>query len=320
MLNATPDQVGNSIDEAKAEGYDGGWVIETKHDPFLLLNTAACHETGLQLGTAVAVAFARTPMLLALVGNDLHLATKGNFVLGLGTQIKPHIERRFSMPWGKPATRMREMITGIHAIWDSWETGGRLDFAGEYYQHTLMTPAFSPGPNPYGRPPIYVGALGPAMTELAGQYADGLVVHRFMTERFLREVTLPRLEAGLAKRKLPLKEPFQLVFPPFVSAGDSPEELEEKIEETRSQISFYSSTPAYRPVLELHGWSEIGEQLHALSREDKWSDMAKLVTDEMLETFSVVGTTKEVKGQLEKRFDGAIDRIVLYPKNAGHQH
>jgi probable F420-dependent oxidoreductase len=320
MLNATPDTIGESIERAKAEKMNGGWVIETKHDPFLLLSAAAAHDTGLSLGTAVAVAFARTPMLLALAGNDLQLVTKGNFILGLGTQVKPHIERRFGMPWGKPVARMREMITAIHAIWDSWEAGAPLNYVGGYYRHTLMTPAFSPGPNRYGRPPIYVGALGPAMTELAGQYADGLVVHRFMTEKFLREVSLPRVRAGLAKRERPLERPFQLVYPPFVAAGDSDDELEEKIEETRAQISFYASTPAYRAVLDAHGWGGLGEKLHDLSRDGKWAAMAKLIDDDMLQTFAVVGRPSEVRDALQQRFDGVIDRIILYPRNAGHQH
>jgi len=186
MLDASPGGITNAVARAEADGYEGGWVIETAHDPFLLLATAAATRTPLHLGTAVAVAFARTPMLLALAGNDLQLATDGKFIMGLGSQVRPHIERRYSMPWEKPVGRMREFVRAVHAIWDSWESGGRLDFRGEYYTHTLMTPMFSPGPNPFGRPPVYLGALGPAMTAVAGEMADGLVVHRLMSERFLR--------------------------------------------------------------------------------------------------------------------------------------
>ncbi len=313
MLDAEPDTIGPSIEEAKAEGLDGGWVIETKHDPFLLSNTAASRETGLQVGTAVAVAFARNPMLLATLGNDLQLATKGKFVLGLGSQVKPHIERRFSMPWSHPAPRMKDMIKAIHAIWDSWEHGGRLAHEGEFYQHTLMTPMFSPGPNPYGRASIYLGALGPAMTELAGQYADGFIVHRFLSERFIEEVTLPRIQAGLAKRERPLDKPFEIVFPPFVAAADDEATLQLRRTEAKGQIAFYASTPAYRQVLEMYGWEALGDQLHALSREGKWKEMSELITDEMTDTFVVTTTKKDAKATLEKRFGKIVDRVILFP-------
>lgn len=320
MLNATPDLVRGSVESAVEQEMDGGWVIETKHDPFLLLNTAANLETDLRLGTAVAVAFARSPMLLALVGNDLQYATRGNFVLGLGTQVKPHIERRYSMPWGKPVARMRELLTAVHAIWDSWETGDRLEHTGEFYTHTLMTPAFSPGPNPYNRPPIYLGALGPAMTELAGQYADGLVVHRFVSERFIREVTLPRVQAGLSKRERPLARPFEIVYPPFVATGEDAAAIEKSIAETRSQIAFYASTPTYRTVLDLHGWGALGDQMHELSRDGRWSEMPALITDDVLEAFAVVEGTTSLRQALSNRFEGAADRIVLYPPDAPKQH
>lgn len=320
MLNATPDLIRGSVEYAVEQEMDGGWVIETKHDPFLLLNTAANLNSGLRLGTAVAVGFARSPMILALMGNDLQYTTEGHFVLGLGTQVKPHIERRYSMPWGKPVGRMRELLTAVHAIWDSWETGGRLEHEGEYYTHTLMTPAFSPGPNPHGRPPVYLGALGPAMTELAGQLADGLVIHRFVTERFIREVTLPRVQAGLSKRARPLDRPFEIVYPPFVATGEDDAAIEQKIAETRSQIAFYASTPAYRTVLDLHGWGALGEQLHGLSRENQWSDMPALITDEVLDAFAVVEGTGTLRQALQTRFEGAVERIVLYPPDAPKQH
>jgi probable F420-dependent oxidoreductase len=320
MLNATPDLIRGSVQHAVDQKMDGGWVIETKHDPFLLLNTAAHFDSGLRLGTAVAVGFARSPMLLALLGNDLQYTTGGKFVLGLGTQVKPHIERRYSMPWGKPVGRMRELLTAVHAIWDSWETGERLAHEGEYYTHTLMTPAFSPGPNPHGRPPIYLGALGPAMTELAGQLADGLVVHRFVTERFIREVTIPRVQAGLSQRARPLDRPFEIVYPPFVATGEGEAALEKSVAETRAQIAFYASTPAYRTVLDLHGWGDLGEKLHGLSREGRWSDMSGLFTDDVLDAFAVVEGTATLRQALETRFDGAVERIVLYPPDAPKQH
>jgi probable F420-dependent oxidoreductase len=313
MLEPTLDGVGDAVDRAVASGRDGGWVIETAHDPFLLLATAAAKHAPLGLGTAVAVAFARTPMLLAVLGNDLQQASGGKFILGLGSQVRPHIERRFSMPWGKPVGRMREMIRAIHAIWDSWENDTELDFRGEYYTHTLMTPVFNPGSNEFGRPPIYLGALGPAMTELAGEIADGIVIHRFMTERFLREVTLPSIKRGLEKRYRPLTVPFQVVYPPFVAAADSDEEMSEQIADLRSHIAFYASTPGYRTLLDLHGWSEIGEQLSILSRQGKWDRMPALVTDDMVEHFAVITQPGRVEEDLVKRFDGAVDHMILYP-------
>ena len=313
MLDASPGGITNAVARAEADGYEGGWVIETAHDPFLLLATAAATRTPLHLGTAVAVAFARTPMLLALAGNDLQLATDGKFIMGLGSQVRPHIERRYSMPWEKPIGRMREFIRAIHAIWDSWDSGGRLDFRGEYYTHTLMTPAFSPGPNPFGRPPIYLGALGPAMTAVAGEMADGLVVHRLMSERFLREVTMPNLKRGLAKRERPLTRPFQIVYPPFVAAAESEDDQREQLTGIRSQIAFYASTPGYRSVLDVHGWSAIGEELNTLSRQGRWDAMASLVPDEMVESFVVLTQPHQMKDDLAKRFEGVVDRMILYP-------
>jgi len=260
MLSDRPDTVGDSIDLAQKHGLGGGWVVEAKHDPFLLLASAAERKTGLRLGTAVSVAFARTPMLLATAGNDLQLMTGGRFVLGLGTQVRPHIERRFSMPWGKPLARMREIISAVHAIWDSWEDGTRLNHVGAYYSHTLMTPAFSPGPNPHGRPPVYLGALGPAMTELAGECADGLLLPRFVSDGFIREVTLPRVRAGLARRQRALARPFEVVYPAWTVAASSDAGLRSRLAVTRSEIAFYASTPSFRPVLEFHGKGALADR------------------------------------------------------------
>src|SRR5438445_2014717 len=185
--------------EAEVAGYDGVWTAETSHDPFFPLLIAAEHTERIELGTGIAVAFARNPMTLANVGNDLQQFSKGRFVLGLGSQIKPHIEKRFSMPWSHPAPRMRELILAMRAIWDCWNNGTKLDFRGDFYSHTLMTPFFNPGPNPYGPPKVFLAAVGDKMTEVAGEVCDGLLVHGFTTERYLREVTLPALDRGLAK-------------------------------------------------------------------------------------------------------------------------
>jgi len=318
MLDPNPMTVGESLEEAKALGREGGWVIETRHDPFVLLATAAAQRTGLHLGTAVAVGFARNPMTLAYQANDLQLLSGGKFSLGLGTQVKAHIERRYSMPWGKPAARMRDMVQAIHAIWDSWEAGNPLVYQGEFYHHTLMTQPFSPGANPYGRPRLLLGALGPAMTELAGEVADGLVVHRLMSQRFLSEVTLPLLEKGMAKRTRPLARPFEVVYPPFVVAGTTDEAHARQLGDTRSQIAFYASTPSYRPVLDVHGWGNIGEELHTLSVSGRWPEMPTCISEAMVETFAVITDPASLTDQLKTRFGTLVDRIILYPEGSDH--
>src|SRR3954463_608887 len=258
------NQAAASAKEAEDAGYDGVWGAETSHDPFLPLALAAEHTQRLELGTGIAVAFARSPMTLANIGYDLQQYSKGRFNLGLGSQIKPHIEKRFSMPWSHPAPRMREMILAMRAIWDCWNNETKLDFRGDFYQHTLMTPFFNPGPNPYGPPKVYLAAVGELMTEVAGETADGLLVHGFTTERYLREVTLPALERGLAKsgRK---RADFEISAPGFIVTGGNEKEMEAAKVGTRRQIAFYGSTPAYRGVLELHGWGDMQTDLNRLS-------------------------------------------------------
>lgn len=311
-LDPRPGTVSAGAAAAQSAGRRGAWVIEAKHDPFLLLNGAAAVAPGLALGTAVAIGFARSPMVLATLANDLQLTTRGKFTLGLGTQVRPHIERRFSMPWGRPLGRMREMIGALHAIWDSWQFGSRLAFKGQYYQHTLMTEAFSPGPNAFGRPPVILGALGPAMTQLAGEMADGLLVHRFMSEKYLTEVTLPSLQRGLAKRERPLDKPFELTFAPFVVVVD--DDWDRASEAIRHELAFHASTPAYRTLLELHGWQERGERLHALSRQGEWEQMRGIVDEEMLNAFAVVCGPDDVETTIEKRFGPFVHRSILFPE------
>jgi len=210
---------------AERDGYDGVWTIEAQHDPFLPLVLAAEHTERLELGTGIAVAFARTPMSLAYVADDLQRMSGGRFILGLGSQIKPHIERRFAMPWSKPAARMREFITAIRAIWRSWETGEPLRFTGEFYSHTLMTPFFSPGPNPHGNPPVFLAAVGEVMTRVAGEVADGLLVHGFTTPRYLAEFTIPKLEEGLAASGR-TRADTEVTHAGFVATGASEQAME----------------------------------------------------------------------------------------------
>jgi probable F420-dependent oxidoreductase len=297
--------------DAEATGYDGLWSAETSHDPFFPLVLAAEHTEHIELGTAIAVAFARSPMTTANVAWDLQTYSKGRFNLGLGSQIKPHIEKRFSMPWSQPALRMRDFISAMRAIWDSWQNGTKLDHRGDFYQHTLMTPFFNPGPSEYGAPAVFLAAVGEKMTEVAGEVADGMLVHGFTTERYLREVTLPTIERGLAASGRDRSQ-FQLFYPAFVVTGETEEQMQEAATATRRQIAFYASTPAYRSVLDLHGWGELQPELNRLSKQGEWAKMGELIDDEMLDNFAVVGEPASVTGQLRSRFGGLIDRISFY--------
>jgi len=293
----------------EAVGYDGLWSAETAHDPFVVLAQAAAVTERVELGTSIAVAFARNPMTLAVVANDLQTLSGGRFALGLGSQVRAHITRRYSMPWSHPAPRMRELVLAVRAIWDAWNTpGATLDFSGDYYTHTLMTPFFDPGPNPFGPPRIVLAAVGPLMTEVAGEVADGLLVHSFTTERYLREVTLPALALG-AERAGRGPRSVEVGVPAFVVTGRDEEEMAAAGAEVRRQIAFYASTPAYRPVLDLHGWGDLHPEAHRLSRQGAWEEMGRLVDDEMLNTFAVVGPLEDVPRLVEERFGGLADRF-----------
>jgi probable F420-dependent oxidoreductase len=295
-------------------GYSGGWTAETNHDPFLPLTLAAEHTSELELGTAIAVAFARNPMTLAGVAWDLQAYSKGRFTLGLGSQIKPHITKRFSMPWSHPAPRMREMVLAIRAIWDTWLNGTPLAFRGEFYTHTLMTPFFTPSAadlGDAGLPKIVLAGVGELMTEVAGEVCDGFICHGFTTERYLREVTIPALHRGREKAGKSM-EGFEIVGPSFVVTGETDEALEQASAGTRQQIAFYGSTPAYRPVLELHGWGDLQAELNTLSKRGDWVEMGKLIDDEILNTFAVVGTPEQIGPELHRRYGDVISRISFY--------
>jgi len=292
-------------------GYSGIWTAETNHDPFLPLLLAAEHTEHIELGTSIAVAFARNPMLLANIGHDLQRYSQGRFILGLGSQIKPHITKRFSMPWSHPAARMREMVMAIRAIWDSWDNGTKLDFRGDYYSHTLMTPFFDPGPNPFGSPKIFLAGVGELMTEVAGEVCDGFICHGFTTEKYLREVTIPALARGRAKAGKTM-EGFEVVGPSFVVTGNDEAEMAEASSGTRQQIAFYGSTPAYRPVLDIHGWGGLQDELNTLSKQGKWVEMGGLIDDEILNTFAVVGEPEQIAPELSQRYGDVIQRINFY--------
>ena len=304
-------EIGARARELEEFGYDGLMTAETSSDPFLPLAIAAEHTERVELATGIAVAFARTPMTTAHVSNDLQFASKGRFILGLGSQIKPHIEKRFSMPWSHPAARMREYILALRAIWATWNEGAKLDFRGDFYQHTLMTPFFAPPPNPYGAPKVFLAAVGEKMTEVAGEVADGIIIHGFTTERYVKEVTLPAIERGLSRAGRD-RASFQISGPLFVVTGTNDDEIENAKRGTRQQIAFYGSTPAYRGVLELHGWGDLQTELNRLSKQGEWAKMGEMIDDDILNTFAVVAEPEAIGAELARRYAGVVDRCSFY--------
>jgi probable F420-dependent oxidoreductase len=302
----------NSVPKAaaaiEAAGYDGVFSFEGTHDPFFPLLFAAEHTERLQLTTAVAIAFARNPMTLAQTAYDLQLASHGRFRLGLGTQIKPHIEKRFSMPWSHPVERMHELVLAVRAIWDTWHTGAPLAFHGEFYRHTLMTPFFNPGPSPYGLPSIFLAGVGPRMTEMAGEVADGFIVHPFGSEQSLRELTIPALERGAARGGRSLAE-VEIAFPLMAVIADTEEHVVTGRDAIRPRLAFYGSTPAYKVILDVHGWGDLQPELNRLSKTGDWATMSSLITDEMVDAFAVQGTPDEIGPKVRARYGDLVQRI-----------
>ncbi|MDA8318610.1 MAG: TIGR03617 family F420-dependent LLM class oxidoreductase [Actinomycetota bacterium] len=292
---------------AERDGYDGFSASETAHDPFILLALAARATRTITLRSEIAVAFARNPMSMAMLANDLQLVSAGRFQLGLGSQVRPHIERRFSMPWSHPAARMEEFIAAVRAIWDAWTTGGRLAFRGTYYRHTLMSDFFNPGPNQYGNPMIMLAAVGEGMTAVAGRVADGMLCHGFTTEQYVRERTVPALRT--ARGHL---DGFVLCQPVLSVIGADPQARAAAEAGVRRQIAFYGSTPAYRPVLELHGWGDLADRLNLLSRRQQWAEMGDLITDDVLDAFAVSGTPTEAAAAIRQRFGDLATSVSLY--------
>jgi probable F420-dependent oxidoreductase len=306
-----PNGIAAQAVRAEQSGYDGVWSAETNHDPFLPIAVGAAATEKLEFGTGIAVAFARNPMTLAVLANDLQILSKGRFMLGMGSQIKPHITKRFSMPWSHPAPRMRELILAIRAIWRTWQTGEPLAFRGEFYTHTLMTPFFDPGPNPYGNPKILLAAVGELMTEVAGEVGDGFLVHGFSTEKYLREVSLPALERGAAKAGK-TRADLTVSYPGFIVTGPDEQSMAAAAKGVREQIAFYGSTPAYRPVLELHGWGDLHPELNTLSKRGEWVQMGELINDDILNTFAVVAPLDQVAAEVSSRFGDIVDRFSFY--------
>lgn len=298
-------------------GYNAMWTAESDHDPFLPLAVAADHTQRIELGTSIAVAFARSPMTLANLAWDLQEFSNGRFLLGLGTQIEAHITRRFSMPWSQPAKRMREQVLAMRAIWDTWLNGTKLDFHGDFFNHTLMTPFFAPSNETIakvGLPKVFLAGVGPRMTEVAGEVCDGFICHGFTTESYLREVTLPALTRGRALAGKTM-DGFEIVGPSFVVTGSNDEEIAEATAKTRQQLGFYGSTPAYRGVLEHHGWAELGVELHQRTVAGEWAKLGESINDEVLNTFAVVGHIDSIADQLHARYGDVVSRIRLAMPN-----
>ena len=295
---------------ARDIGYDGIFTADTAHEPFLRLVAAAPAAPGLDFGTAVAVAFARSPMVVAQTAWDLASLTQGRFLLGLGTQLKGHVVRRFSMPWGSPAARLAEYIRALRAIWDTWQNGAPLRFRGEFYSFTLMTPFFNPGPIEHPDIPVYIAGVGPHMSRLAGEMCDGYHVHPFHTVRFLREVTLPAMSEGAraAGRSLDLIE---LASTVFVVTGRNEKEMAAMRHRVRQQIAFYASTPVYRRVLEVQGW-DFGPRLTAMSKRGEWAEMADVVPDEAVAEIAVEAPIDWLGEAVRARYEGLLDRVGYY--------
>jgi probable F420-dependent oxidoreductase len=297
--------------QADAMGFDALWSAETQHDPFLPLVLAAEHSSRIQLGTAIALAFPRSPMTLAYIAWDLQKLSQGRFVLGLGTQIKPHIERRFGIAWDRPTPRLREYILAMRHIWNCWQTDGKLNFRGELYKLTLMAPFFNPGSIAHPHIPIFIAGVNEHLCRLAGELCEGFHVHPFHTPKYLAEFILPEIEKGLVKGGRTRKD-IELASSVFVVAGDTPAERANSREMIRQQISFYASTPTYHPVFAMHGWANQANELSALAARGKWGEMPVLVSDEMVSIFAEEGTYAELPSKVKRRYEGLLDRAGYY--------
>ena len=309
-LGADLASVERRVRSAEEAGLDGLWASETTNDPFLTLALAAEHSETVTLGTAIAIAFARNPMNLAYTSNQLQEFAQGRLVLGLGSQVRAHIERRYGATWSHPVDRMREYVLALRAIWASWNDGVPLDFEGRFYRHTLMTPLFTPRPHPYGPPRVFLAAVGPRMTEMAGEVADGIITHGLSSPDYLREVTLPSLERGLARSGRARSE-VEVTCPGFIAIVDDERQQEKVRADMRRHVAFYASTPAYRPVLDVHGWGDVQSELYRCSKDGAWKEMGSLIDDEMLDTFTIIGPHETLASEVRRRYGGLVDRITV---------
>ncbi len=307
-------QLGDAAAEARRLadiGYDGVYSLEGSWDPFYPLVMASEHAPDLDIATGIAVAFPRNPMHLAYQAWDLQKFSKGKFLLGIGSQVKAHIEKRFGVEFSPPAARMREYILALKAIFDCWQNGAPLDFRGEYFHHTLMTPMFNPGPLDCPPPPVLLGALGPRMTEVAGEVADGLIVHPFNSMPFLEEHALPAVQRGLARAER-AREDFILQVNAIVITGETEEARAVAAESVRSLLGFYASTPAYRPPMEAVGYGDLQPELNRLSKEGRWDELGSCIDQAFLDAFTTSGTPDEISGRLLEKYGGFTDRLAIY--------
>lgn len=308
--NRPPQEAGRAAEEAVAAGYDGFFTAETQHDPFLPLLAAGMAEPSLDLGTAIAVAFPRSPMVVAQTSWDLARLSGGRFLLGLGTQVRAHITRRFSTPWDQPTARLKDYILSLRAIWEAWQSSSPLRYEGEFYQFSLMTPFFDPGPIAQPQVPVYIAGVGPYLSRLAGEVCDGFHVHPFHTVAYLDGVVLPAIERGARSTGRSVDD-VERVTTVFVVTGSTQSEIEQAMEPVRQQVAFYASTPSYRPVLEASGW-DIGDQLHNLSRRGQWAEMGALISDEIVEQVGVVAPIDQLGQAIRDRYGDRINRVGFY--------
>jgi probable F420-dependent oxidoreductase len=287
------DRVPAAARAADEAGYDFVSCGELSHDSILTMCLAAANSQRIELQTSVTIAFPRAPMILAMEGWDIQKLSKGRFILGLGSQVKGHIERRFSVPWTAPAPRMKEYIQTLHAIWDSFQDGAKADHLGKSYRFQLMTPNFNPGPIDYPRPKVFMAVVGEGMARVAGEVADGVMPHGFMTDKYMREVLLPNVKIGLDRAGRTWDD-IEITGGGFTVFGENESEIEQRLDRLRQPISFYGSTRSYHEVFEVHGWRDLGEQLHALSVQGKWQEMPKIIPEEVLRGFAQTATYDKV--------------------------
>ena len=302
--------VGAEARELQRMGHDAAFTFEGPHDPFLPLVLAAEHTSRLELATAVALAFPRSPMQLAYLTHDLQMQSQGRLIVGLGSQVRAHVEKRYGAAWSRPVARMREFVLALRAIWRAWNEQERLDFRGEFYRHTLMTPIFTPDPSPWGPPRVFMAGVGRPMTAAAGEVADGLFIHPLNSPEFIRGTTLPALARGFARAGR-TRESFVIAVQALVVTGFTEDEVRQAEMATRLQLAFYGSTPQYRVVLETHGWGELQSELHRLAREGRWTEMGALIDDRVLDAFTVRCAPGEVAARLRARYGGLVDRIAV---------
>jgi probable F420-dependent oxidoreductase len=306
-----PNAIPDIARELEDRGFRGIWTPETTHNPFLPLCLAAYATQRIELGTAIAVAFPRSPMVTAHIAWDLAAQSDGRFLLGIGTQIKPHITKRFSTVWDKPGPRLRDYILALRAIWQAWQRNTPLNYRGEFYQHTLMTPFFQPPPLERPHIPIYIAGVNTYLCQLAGELCEGFHVHPFHTADYLREVIVPNVEIG-AQKVGRRRRDVTLSCAIFVVTGETAEEIENDKVMVKSQIAFYASTPSYRAVMEHHGWGEIQEELNKLTRQSRWMEMHEKISDEMLDHFAVIAPPEELPYKVKERYGELLDRVGYY--------